>query len=144
MATLNPYLTFNGNCEEAFKFYKSVFGGAFLRVERFKNMPPMEGKELPESAQEKIMHISLPISKETVLMGCDANPMMGEVSIGQNISLSVNAKSKDEADKIFRKLSEGGKITLPIAEQFWNSYFGMITDKYNNIWMVNFEHQKRH
>jgi PhnB protein len=142
MAQVNAYLTFNGKCEEAFDFYKSVFGGEFSRISRFKDMPPMPGMELPESAMDKIMHVSLPISKETILMGSDANPMMGEVTVGQNISLAVNAESKEEAGSIFSKLSEGGKATMPIGDMFWGAYFGMLIDKFENTWMVNFDYPK--
>ena len=109
MVTINPYLCFNGTCEEAFNFYKSVFGGEFQMVHRFKDMPPSEVQKLPESAKEKIMNMGLPISKEIILMGSDANPMMGIVTTGQNISLSVTVESKAEADKIFNRLSAGGK-----------------------------------
>jgi PhnB protein len=143
MAKVNAYLTFNGNCEKAFNFYKSVFGGEFITFSRFKDMPPIKGMELPENAKEKMMHVSLPISKETLLMGSDANPMFGEITIGQNISLSVSAESKDEAERLFKALSEGGKITMPIADTFWGAYFGMLTDPYGNIWMVNFDHPKK-
>ena len=142
MAQVNAYLTFNGNCEEAFNFYKSVFGGEIPHIARFKDMPPMGDQPLPESAKEKIMHMSLPLSKETVLMGSDANPMFGEVAIGQNISLSVNADSREEADKIFQGLAEGGKITMPLGDMFWGAYFGMLIDKYSITWMVNAEHKK--
>ena len=140
MAQINPYLGFNGNCEEAFNFYKSIFGGEFSRVERYKNMPPMGGQELPESAKEKIMNMSLPISKETILYGGDANPMMREVSVGQNISLIVSVETKEEAQRIFQRLSEEGKITMPIADTFWNAYFGMLIDKFQNIWMVSYDY----
>jgi len=143
MALINPYLTFNGNCDEAFAFYTSVFGGQFLTLSKFKDMPPIEGHELPESAKEKIMHVSLPISKETILMGSDANPLMGRVTTGQNVSLSVTAESKNEADRIFTRLSEGGKITMPIADTFWGAYFGMLVDKFGIIWMVNFGYPKK-
>jgi PhnB protein len=139
MATLNPYLTFNGNCEKAFDFYRSVFGGEFLVISKFKDMPPMEGFELPETAKERILHVSLPISKETVLMGSDANPMMGEVTIGQHLSLSVNTDSKEEAQKIFDGLSAGGEITMPIAQTFWSAYFGMLIDQFGITWMVNYD-----
>jgi PhnB protein len=142
MAQVNAYLTFNGNCEAAFNFYKSVFGGEFSRMSRFKDMPPMPGMELPESAQEKIMHMALPISKETILMGSDANPAMGAVTVGQNISLSVTAESKEEAGKIFSGLAAGGKITLPIADMFWGAYFGMLQDQFGNVWMVNYDYPK--
>ena len=89
------------------------------------------------------MHVSLPISQETILMGSDANPMMGEVTFGQNIALSVNADSKAGADKIFNALSAGGKITMPIADTFWGAYFGMFTDKFGFNWMVNYDYPKK-
>jgi len=143
MAQVNAYLTFNGNCEEAFGFYKSVFGGEFRVISRFKDMPAMPGATLPEAAGQKIMHVSLPISKETILMGSDANPMFGDVPIGKNISLSVGADSKEEAGRIFNALAVGGQITMPIADTFWNAYFGMLVDKYNIIWMVNYDLPKQ-
>jgi PhnB protein len=143
MAKVNAYLTFNGNCEPAFNFYKSVFGGEFVTFSKFKDMPPMKGMELPESANEKVMHVSLPISKETILMGSDANPAFGDIVIGQNVSLSVGTDSKDEADHIFKSLSQGGKITMPIADTFWGAYFGMLTDKFGQLWMVNFDYPKK-
>jgi len=143
MAQINAYLTFNGNCEEAFDFYKSIFGGEYKQISRFKDMPPMPGMELPENAMERIMHISLPVSKETILMGSDANPAFDDVKIGQNISMSVGADSQEEADKIFQGLSAGGQITMPIADMFWGSYFGMLVDRYGITWMVNFDYPKK-
>jgi PhnB protein len=139
MATINPYLTFNGNCEEAFDFYKSAFGGNFRILSRFKDMPPKPGNELPANLLEKIMHVSLPISQETILMGSDSNPMMGNVTTGQNISLSVSTPSKSDADKIFNSLSAGGNITMATADTFWGSYFGMLLDKFGIIWMVSYD-----
>lgn len=140
MATVNPYFTFNGNCEEAFNLYKSVFGGEFNRMARFKDMPPMPGvPELADNLKERIMHVSLPISKETILMGSDANPMMGEVTMGKHLSISVNTDSKTEADKIFTSLSAGGKITMPIADMFWGAYFGMLDDKFGITWLINYD-----
>lgn len=136
MAQVNPYLTFNGNCEEAFTFYTSVFGGGPIHFNRFKDMP-MEGQQLPEDALQKIMHVSLPISKETTLMGSDAHPMYGAISVGQHMSISVNADTKEEADNIFNGLSAGGKVTMPIAATFWGAYFGMLNDKFGITWMVN-------
>ena len=143
MAQINAYLTFNGNCEEAFDFYKSIFGGEYKQISRFKDMPPMPGMELPENAMERIMHVSLPVSKETILMGSDSNPTFGDVTIGQNISMSVGADSKEEADKIFQGLAAGGNITMPIADMFWGSYFGMLVDRYGITWMVNFDYPKK-
>lgn len=138
MPTLNPYLTFDGNCEEAFNFYKSVFGGEFPYLGRFKDMPSKD--PIPDSEKEKIMHVSLPISKECILMGSDSSAAFGKATvIGNNISLSVNAGSKAEADKLFNGLSGGGKITMPLNDTFWGAYFGMLTDKFGIHWMVNFD-----
>lgn len=143
MATVNPYLTFNGNCEEAFHFYKSVFGGEFRQISKFGDMPPSPGHEVPEEEKNRILHVSLPISKETILMGSDSNLRMGEVKIGQHMSLSIGADSKEEADRVFKGLSAGGKVTMPIADMFWGSYFGMLEDKYGFTWMVNYDYPKK-
>ena len=138
MATLNAYITFDGNCEEAFNFYKSVFGVEFSYLGRFKDMPRIEGQAAPESEGEKIMHVSMPISKETVLMGCDSFDFIGGPTLfGNNISISINTESKAEADKLFDGLSAGGKVTMPMNKTFWSSYFGMFTDKFDIHWMVS-------
>ncbi|MFD0941909.1 VOC family protein [Pedobacter boryungensis] len=139
MAQVNPYLTFDGNCEEAFNFYKSVFGGEFPYIGRFKDMPPMEGcPEMPASEGEKIMHVSLPISKETILMGSDSSEAFGQANVaGNNFSISINADNQEEADKLFNGLSAGGKVTMPMDKTFWGAYFGMFTDKFGINWMVN-------
>ena len=140
MATVNVYLTFNGNCMQAFDFYKSVFGGEFPYVGTFGEMPPMEGKETPEEDKNKIMHISLPISKETILMGSDtAGEWASNHKEGNNFSISINAESKEEADKLFNGLSEDGKVTMPMSDTFWGAYFGMFTDKFGINWMVNYD-----
>jgi PhnB protein len=143
MATVNPYLTFNGNCGEAFNFYKSVFGGEFRYIGKFKDMPAMPGQTLSAGDGERIMHVSLPISNETILMGSDSNPAMVQVNIGQHLSLSVGTDSKGEADKIFNGLAVGGKITMPIQDTFWGAYFGMLQDKFGFIWMVNYDYPKK-
>ncbi len=140
MAHVNAYMTFNGNCEDAFNFYRSVFGGEFKVFSRFGDMPPMEGMPMPAEAANKILHVALPISSETMLMGSDSNPAMGDVPMGFNISLSATVQSKEEADKIFNGLSAGGNITMPIADTFWNAYFGMFTDKFGVNWMVNYDY----
>jgi PhnB protein len=141
MTTLNVYLTFAGNCEEAFNFYKSVLGGDFAYVGRFKDMPPSDNcPPVPEEDKEKIMHISLPVSKETVLMGSDSSEAFGQVTTqGNNFSLSVNADSKEEVDRIFAGLSEGGQVTMPADKTFWGAYFGMFVDKFGIQWMVSCE-----
>ena len=145
MAVVNPYLTFSGNCEEAFTFYKSIFGGDFQFVGRFKEMPPMEGcPPVSEAEAEKIMHISLPISKETSLMGSDSLDAFGQATIvGTNFTISINTTSQEEADKLFNGLSAGGKVTMPMDKTFWGSYFGMFVDKFNMQWMVSFEQNKQ-
>jgi len=140
MTTVNIYLTFNGYCEEAFNFYRSVFGGEFHTISRFKEMPPMKDMTYPAEEAERLMHISLPISKETVLMGSDSSLAFGPPPvIGTNYSISVTVDSKKEADRVFEALSEGGKIGMPMDKTFWGSYFGMFTDKYGINWMVSFE-----
>lgn len=140
MATINPYLTFDGNCEEAFNFYKSVFGGDFPMVGKFGDMPPQEGMPaMSDDVKNRIMHITLPISSETILMGSDTMPGIHDHKIGNNISLSINTNSKEEADKIFNGLSADGNVTMPLNDTFWGAYFGMWTDKFGIKWMVNYD-----
>ncbi|WP_026898982.1 VOC family protein [Daejeonella oryzae] len=141
MAQINPYLNFKGNCEEAFNFYKSVFGTEFLQVSRYNEMPPSEGQPAMEIDGEKIMHISLPISKETVLMGSDVGGEWLEKTIdGNNIHLSVNTDSEEEANKIFDGLKDGGIVSMPLEKTFWGALFGMMTDKFGINWMVNYDY----
>lgn len=143
MPSINTYLTFPGNCEEAFNFYKSVFGGEFPYVGRFKDMPVEQCGPIPDSEKEKIMHMSLPIGNG-VLMGSDSSEAFGHVSvIGNNFSLSVNADTDAEADALFNALSAGGKVTMPMGKTFWGSYFGMLTDKFGIQWMVSHEEEKK-
>ncbi|RSK38261.1 VOC family protein [Mangrovimonas spongiae] len=141
MTTVNIYLTFNGNCKQAFDFYKSIFGGEYPYVGTFGEMPPQEGMPpIPEEMKAKIMHISLPISKETMLMGSDSGGEWAKkLKQGNNFSVSVNVDNTEEADRIFNALSEGGNITMPLAKTFWESYFGMLTDKFGINWMVSCE-----
>lgn len=141
MKTVNVYLTFDGNCKKAFDFYKSVFGGEFPYVGTFGEIPPQEGMPpIPDEMKSRIMHISLPISKETMLMGSDAGGEWApELKVGNNFSLSVNTASTEEADRIFNALSDGGNIVMPMANMFWGAYYGMFTDKFGINWMVNCE-----
>jgi len=140
MAQVNPYLNFKGNCEEAFTFYKSVFGGEFTFIGRFKDMPAPD-ITLSEEEGNMIMHVSLPISKETTLFGSDVNgPWTAQFVTGNNISLSVNTESEAEAKRIFDGLSAGGQVTMPLEKTFWNAYFGMFTDKFGISWMVNYDY----
>jgi PhnB protein len=144
MATVNVYLTFNGNCEEAFHFYKSVFGGEFPYIGRFKDMPPQPGQPpIPDEMGNRIMHVSLPVSKETMIMGSDTGGEWAkDFKQGNNFSISINAASKEEADKLFNSLSAGGKVTMPMNNTFWGDYFGMFTDKFGINWMVSFALQQ--
>lgn len=140
MATVNVYLTFDGNCEEAFNFYKSVFGGDFAYIGRFGDMPPQEGMPpLSDDVKNRIMHVSLPISEETMLMGSDSMPGMHDLKQGNNFSLSINANSREEAEKLFNELSAGGNVTMPLEDTFWGAFFGMWTDKFGINWMVNYD-----
>ena len=139
MATvINPYLSFNGKTEEAFNFYKSVFGGEFLTLQRMKDTP--EASKVPSHEQDRVMHVSLPIGKETILMASDIIESMGHtLSMGNNFSISVSTESEKEADKIFNGLSAGGTVTMPMEKAFWGSYFGMLTDKFGVQWMVSYD-----
>ncbi|HEU4496525.1 MAG TPA: VOC family protein [Flavobacterium sp.] len=140
MAQVNPYLTFNGNCEEAFNFYRTALGGEFSYMGRFKDMP--SETPLPEDIGNLIMHVSLPVSSETILMGSDANEAFGQAAlIGSNVSISLNTDSEEEATRIFNALSAGGKITMPLEKTFWNAFFGMFTDKFGIHWMVNYDYK---
>jgi PhnB protein len=138
MASINPYIHFNGNAEEAFTFYKSVFGGEFERVVRFKDLAS-HTNQISEKEQNKIMHIALPIGKSSVLMGSDTPEFMGRHNENENRSkISVTAESKEEADKIFNGLAAGANVEMPIGDSPWGSYFGMLRDKYGIEWMIDF------
>ena len=137
MTKLNPYLTFNGNAEEAFNFYRSVFGGEFSSLVKFKDMP-IPGVQLAEADQEKVMHVGLPIGDE-LLMASDAMETLGQkVTPGNNLYISAHPDTKEEADRLFNALSEGGKVEMPIADQMWGDYYGSFTDKFGVGWMINF------
>lgn len=138
MALINPHINFNGNAEEAFLFYKSVFGGEFTKIFRFKDLA---SDEFPVAEHEanKIMHIALPIGTST-LMANDVPEILGRTNENENRSkIVVSAESKEEADKIFNGLSVGGNIEMPISDTPWGSYFGMFRDKYGIEWMVDFD-----
>ncbi len=139
MTTVNVYLTFKGNCGEAFNFYRSVFGGDFPYVGRFGDMPDVEGKPSSASDKQRIMHISLPISAETTLMGSDTTQEYeSRYTQGNNFSISINTDSREKADHFFNALSQDGQVTMPMNETFWGDYFGMMTDKFGINWMVSF------
>ena len=137
MKIINPYLNFNGNTEEAFKFYQSVFGGEIPVIMRFKDTEEA-GKVKPEDL-EKIMHIALEIGNGNVIMGTDALDYLGHsIIFGTNINFSLSAVTKEEADQLFNSLSAGGNASSPMRTQFWGDYFGMLTDKFGIQWMISY------
>jgi PhnB protein len=138
MKSINPYLNFAGNTEEAFDFYKKIFGGDFAGgIFRFKDTPDAE--KLSKSDQEKVMHVGLPMGKGNMLMATDALESMGfKLTFGNNIHLSIETDSKEEADKLFKGLSEGGNVDMSMQDQFWGAYFGSLTDKFGVKWMINY------
>jgi PhnB protein len=135
--SVNPYINFNGNCEAAFNFYQSVFGGEFTYISRFKDMPE---RTVAAEYAEQIMHVSLPISDEFVLMGSDTPEQ--PVQVGNNISLSINAHSEADADNLFNGLSAGGTVIMAMSKTFWGAYFGMFTDKFGINWMINYDYPR--
>lgn len=133
----NPYLNFDGQAEEAFEFYKSVFGGEFRGNMKMSEMPGAEN--LPETERNRTMHIALPIGKGTLLMASDIVPSAGHtLKKGNNMYVSLHPESKEEADRLFNGLSKGGIIEMPIEDQFWGDYFGSFIDKFGIGWMINF------
>ena len=140
MTKVNPYLTFNGNCEEAFCFYKSAFAGEFLYIGRYKDVPPADQQAFQVEDDDKIMHVTLPISKETILMGCDNSESSGQgIVLGNNICLSISSDSKEEADRLFNELSIGGQIKMSMNQTFWGAYFGVFTDRFGITWTISFD-----
>lgn len=143
MALINPYIHFNGNAEEAFGFYKSIFGGEYAALLRYKDLSSPEF-QVPETDANRLMHIVLPTGKNSALMGSDVLEMIGHVTENDNRNtIFINAESREEADKLFDGLSEGGKVEMPIALGPLGSYFGMFADKYGIQWMVTFDPKQR-
>jgi len=139
MALINPHVNFNGNAEEAFIFYKSVFGGEFAKIIRFKDLASPEFR-VAEKEENKIMHIALPIGKSSMLMANDVPEIMGKTNENENRSkIVITAESKEEADKLFNGLSVGGQIEGLIGDSPWGSYFGCFRDKYGIEWIVEFD-----
>lgn len=136
MRSINPYLNFPGNTEEAFNFYKKVFGGDFAGgIFRFNNTP--DSDKLNEDDRQKVMHVALPLGPNNMLMATDALPSMGfQVRFGNNFYIAIHTDSKEEADNLFTGLSEGGKVEMPMADQFWGDYFGSLADKFGVRWMI--------
>jgi PhnB protein len=139
MMTVNIYLTFDGNCREAFEFYGSVFKSDDLQFNTFSEMPEEEGvPPVSDELKDKIMHVTLPISKETSLMGSDTGDEWSQTfQKGNNFSISVSLDDTKEADRIFSELSKGGEVSMPLDKTFWDAYFGMLTDKFGINWIIN-------
>lgn len=139
MATMNPYLNFQGNTEEAFNFYKSVFGGEFQAVMRFGDMPGCDESPINDEEKGKIMHIALPVG-DGMLMGTDALESMGQkISFGNNSYVCISPESREQADKFFNGLADGGKVEMGMSDTFWGAYFGTVADKFGVQWMINFD-----
>ena len=137
MKAINPYLNFNGNTEEVFNFYRSVFGGEFRTIVRYRDTHV--AAKVDEADKDKVMHIALPVGKDNMLMGTDmVKSLGGQVTQGTNFNLSIFTESREETEKIFHGLSAGGNILTPLEDAFWGDYFGRFSDKYGVIWMVNF------
>ncbi len=138
---VHVYLNFPGNTEEAFNFYKSVFGGEFTALMRMDTSPG--GEKLPEHLQGKIAHIALPLGKNLILMATDSLEETGHTSKpGNNFTLSINPGSEEEMNRVFNALAEGGKIGEPLQKMFWGAYWGMLFDKFGIQWMMNFDPSK--
>jgi len=135
MTTLNPYIYFNGNCEEAFNFYKSVFRQEFTYIGRYKDVPNSD-RQLFKESDEKIMHVTLPFSAETSLMGSDNVEAHKEVVTHGSFSLIIHTDSKEEADRLFHELSDGGRVKVPMTQTFWGSYYGICIDKFGISWKI--------
>lgn len=139
MPLIHPHINFNGNAEEAFSFYQSVFGGSFKKIVRFKDLESADFR-VAENEKNKIMHIALPIGNQNMLMGNDVPEIMGKTNENENRSkIVISADSKTEADKIFYGLSGGGQVEGPIGDSPWGSYFGCFRDKYGIEWIVEFD-----
>jgi PhnB protein len=141
MTTVNPYIYFNGNCEDAFNFYKSVFRKEFAYIGRYKDVPDAD-RQIFTEADDKIMHVSLPISAETSLMGADNTEAYKESQKYNNFSLIIHTYSKEEANRLFNELSANGKVKLPMASTFWGSYYGICIDKFGISWKITSEEEK--
>lgn len=144
MARVSTYLNFPRNTEEAFAFYKTVFGTEYsCNIARFKDIPPQPGQPpLPEEDQNLIMHVELPTLGEHVLMGTDAPESMGfKVNPGNNVHLNLEPDTREDADRLFNALSEGGTIELPLQDMFWGAYYGSLTDRFGIHWMVNVQNK---
>ena len=136
---IHPYLNFEGRAEEAFRFYAKVLGGTLTEIYRFSGMPAGGGFELTPEQQNLVLHVGLELPHGQLIMGSDVLAGMGPAHVaGNNVSISVHPESRQEADRIFTALAEGGAVTMPIVDQFWGDYFGSLTDRFGMNWMVNY------
>jgi PhnB protein len=141
MAKMNPYLNFDGTAEEAFHFYKSVFGGEFRAVHKMSDTPHAE--QIPENERNRIMHIALPINGHTTLMASDTLPSFGhKLQPGNNVHISLHPDSREEAERLFNGLSAGGTVEMPLEDTFWGAYYGSFKDRYGILWMINYEKEQ--
>lgn len=144
MTTINVYLYFNGNCEKAFDFYKAVFGGEYEFIGRYKDISEQARENFPYCTDEQIMHITLPISKETTLMGSDLIGSDEEIPDSKKgFSLFVHTDNKKDADRIFDALSDEGDVIVPIDDQFWGSYYGLCIDQFGISWKISYNSNAR-
>lgn len=143
MATLSTHVAYNGNCEEAFTFYKSIFGGEFNMVMRNKDIPADVPSPTNDAEADKILHISLPIGSSSMLMGCDMPAAFGEATRANSFNISVSTSSEAETEKYYNGLLQGGKVNMPLEKTFWNSYFGMVIDKYGVQWMISYDYPQQ-
>jgi PhnB protein len=136
---IHPYLNFENKTEEAFRFYEKVLGGKLTEVHRFGSLPPEDGFELTPDQKNLVMHVGLELPDGQMIMASDMLAGMGPKRVeGNNFSISVHPDSKQEADRIFNALAQGGTVTMPLADQFWGDYFGSLTDRFGVNWMVNY------
>jgi PhnB protein len=136
MRTAHPYLHFNGNCEDAFRFYQNIFGGD-LDITRFKDAP--SDNRFPDYESEKILNVSLSLSDQSLLMGSDIPDAFPQAIRGTNFFISLYVDSQPDADLIFAGLSQNGQVAMPLAKTFWNAYFGMAIDQFGVQWMISFD-----
>ena len=140
MARLSTHVAYNGNCEEAFNFYKSIFGGDFNMVMRNKDIPAEVPSPTNDAEADKILHISLPIGLNSMLMGCDMPAAFGEATRCNSFNISISTDSEEQTEQYFNGLCEGGKVNMPLEKTFWNAYFGMVIDKYGVQWMLSYDY----
>lgn len=137
---LSTHVAYNGNCEEAFNFYKSIFGGEFDTVQRNKDIPAEAASPVKAGEEDKILHISLPIGKNSMLMGCDMPAAFGEATRSNSFNISISTDSEADTERIYNSLLAGGKVNMPLDKTFWGAYFGMVVDKYGVQWMISYDY----